>query len=212
MKTGLRMIGALASVLPAPHLAAQWAAVPSANFSQIQPSQFADHELEVPYYLKHFAQVANAVVETPFTDSTGTYLPRGFLNIKVNREPADNKPYNARIMEMQMALAYFYTANRPWNPYYNHASVKARLEAMLQRWTEMQAPDGSTYAGLFAEYSTNNYSLAPTGFGVMAAGGTHRAGDRHAALRAGAAQGRLRRLDVARPRRHRGDLRLGLRR
>jgi len=169
MKTGLRMIGALASVLPAPHLAAQWAAVPSANFSQIQPSQFADHELEVPYYLKHFAQVANAVVETPFTDSTGTYLPRGFLNIKVNREPADNKPYNARIMEMQMALAYFYTANRPWNPYYNHASVKARLEAMLQRWTEMQAPDGSTYAGLFAEYSTNNYSLAPTGFGVMAA-------------------------------------------
>jgi autotransporter-associated beta strand protein len=153
-------------------LSAQWPSVPAADFSQIQPSQFADHELEVPYYLRHFAQVANAVVENPFTDGTSTLLPRGFLNIKVNREPVDNKPYNARIMEMQMALAYFYTANRPWNPYYNQASVKVRLEAMLQRWTEMQAPDGNTFAGLFSEYSANNFSLAPTGFGVMAAAQT----------------------------------------
>ena len=161
--------GTLVSWLAVLPLSAQWTSVPSANFSQIQPSQFADHELEVPYHLKHFAQVANAVVENPFTDSTGTYLPRGFLNIKVNREPVDNKPYNARIMEMQMALAFFYTADRPWNPYRGNAAVRVRLEAMLQRWTEMQAPDGNTYAGLFAEYSANNYSLAPTGFGVMAA-------------------------------------------
>jgi autotransporter-associated beta strand protein len=153
-------------------LSAQWPSVPAADFSQIQLSQFADHELDVPYHLKHFAQVANSVVESPFTDGTGTLLPRGFLNIKVNREPADNKPYNARILEMQMALAYFYTANRPWNPYYNQASVKVRLEAMLQRWTEMQAPDGNAFAGLFSEYSANNFSLAPTGFGVMAAAQT----------------------------------------
>jgi autotransporter-associated beta strand protein len=143
-----------------------WPPVPAADFSQIQLSQFADHELEVPYHLRHFAQVANAVVENPFTDSTGTYLPRGFLNIKVNREPADNKPYNARIMEMQAALAYFYTADRPWNPYRGSSAVRVRLEAMLQRWTEMQAPPGHSFAGLFTEYSSSNWSLAPTGFGV----------------------------------------------
>lgn len=145
---------------------AQWATVPGVNFQNLQLSQFADHELEVPYYLKHFAQVANAVVENPFTDGTGTYLPRGFLNLKVNREPLDNKPYNARIMEMQLVLAYFYTADRPWNPYRGNTAVRVRLEAMLQRWTGMQAPPSHSFAGLFTEYSSTNWSLAPTGFGV----------------------------------------------
>lgn len=156
----------LLSLFLAGWAAAQWAAVPAVNFQNLQLSQFADHELEVPYHLRHFAQVANAVVENPFTDETGTFLPRGFPNIKVNREPADNQPYNARVMEMQAALAYFYTANRPWNPYRGNTAVRVRLEAMLQRWTEMQAPPGHSFAGLFTEYSSTNWSLAPTGFGV----------------------------------------------
>jgi autotransporter-associated beta strand protein len=156
------------TVLPSAIYAA-WTNVPSLSPSPPK-SQFASYELyfsdsdyEVPYYLKHFAQVANAVVETTFTNG-GTVYPRGFLNIKVNREVADNMPYNARIMEMQMALAYFYTVNRPWNVYRGSPHVKVRLEAMLTRWVEMQNADG-----LFAEYSANNFSLAPTGFGVMAA-------------------------------------------
>jgi autotransporter-associated beta strand protein len=155
-----------AMFLAAPLRGEAWIPVPAADFSQIQLSQFADHELEVPYHLRHFAQVANSVVETPFTDSTGTLLPRGFLNLKVNREPADNKPYNARIMEMQAALAYFYTADRPWNPYRGNHAVRLRLEAMLTRWSEVQAPPGHPHDGLFSEYSATNWSLAPTGFGV----------------------------------------------
>ena len=146
---------------------AQWTNVPPPNFSAISLNQFADHELEVPYYLYHFAQVANAVVET------GTN--RGFLDIKVNREPVDNQPYNARIMEMQEALAYFYAANRPWNFYYGNYAVRVRLEAMLDRWTRIQNQPGSAdgdYDGLFGEYSWNNWSLAPTGFGVRAAAET----------------------------------------
>ena len=143
-------------------------------------SQFAAHELyfsdssyEMPYYLKHFAQVANAVVETGFNriETNGTsstqvtnFYPPGFLDIRVNRDARDNRPYNARIMEMQMALAYFYTVNRPWNIYRGNAAVRVRLEEMLKRWVLMQNADG-----LFAEYSANNWSLAPTGFGVMAA-------------------------------------------
>ncbi len=148
--------------------AQNWSPVPSANFTTIQLSQFADHELEVPYHLRHFAQVANSVIETTTTINGVTY-PRGFLNLAVNREPADNRPYNARILEMQMALAYFYTADRPWNPYKGSVPVRQRLEAMLNLWTTMQAPEGSTYAGLFTEYSASNWSMAPTSFGVMAA-------------------------------------------
>ena len=114
------------SALGTTRVSAQWTNVPAANFAALSLSQFADHELEVPYFLFHFAQVANAVVET------GTN--RGFLNLKVNREPVDNQPYNARIMEMQEVLAFFYTANRPWNSYYGNFAVRVRLEAMLDRW------------------------------------------------------------------------------
>ena len=149
----------LPALLPLVLSAQAWTPVPPCSFSSLSLSQFADHELEVPYFLNHFAQVANAVVES------GT--DRGFLNIKVNRDPVDNQTYNARIMENQLALAYFYTANRPWNPYYGQAVVRVRLEAMLDRWTRIQAPDTSASAGLFAEYSATNWSLAPTGFGVL---------------------------------------------
>ena len=162
------VVAGLAVMLCPLSLAAQsWSPVPAADFSSIQLSQFADHELEVPYHLRHFAQVANSVVENTTTIGGITY-PRGFLNIKVNREPADNMPYNARILEMQMALAYFYTADRPWNPYKGSVPVRQRLEAMMNLWTTMQAPEGSASAGLFTEYSTSNWSQAPTSFGVMA--------------------------------------------
>jgi len=146
--------------------AQSWTPVPPANFATIQLSQFDDHELEVPIFLNHFAQVANSVVENTTTINGVTY-PRGFLNIKVNREPKDNLPHNARILEMQAVLAYFYTADRPWNPYRGSVPVRQRLEAMLNLWTQMQAPEGHSSAGLFTEYSTTNWSLAPTTFGVM---------------------------------------------
>jgi hypothetical protein len=138
---------------------ANWPLVAPADFSRIDLAQFEDHELEVPHFLFHFHTVANAVVEE------GEH--RGFLDLKVNREPRDNEPYNARIMEMQMALAYFYGADRPWNPYAGDQAVRMRLEAMLDRWTRIQNSDG-----LFAEYSPDNWSLAPTNFGAMAAAQT----------------------------------------
>lgn len=161
-----RFIAFLLTVLAIAFLARaraqSWTPVPSADFASLSLSQFADHEIEVPYYLFHFAQVANAVVET------GT--DRGFLNIKVNREPVDNQPYNARIMENQLSLAYFYTANRPWNPYRSHPAVRVRLEAMLDRWARIQNQPGSVdgnFDGLYAEYSATNWSQAPTSFGIM---------------------------------------------
>ncbi|MCU0791548.1 MAG: cellulose binding domain-containing protein [Opitutaceae bacterium] len=163
----LTKLGTLASMILALVLhqradAQAWTPVPAASFSSLSLAQFADHELEVPYHLFHFAQVANAVVET------GT--DRGFLNIRVNREPVDNQLHNARIMENQLSLAYFYTADRPWNPYRGHAAVRVRLEAMLDRWARIQNQPGSAdgdFDGLFAEYSATNWSQAPTSFGAM---------------------------------------------
>jgi len=137
-------------------MAASWPPVSAVDWSAVSLQDFADHELEVPRFLHHFAQVANAVVESG--------PERGYFDLKVNRPPAENQPYNARIMEMQMALAYFYGADRPWNPYFGDPAVRVRLEAMLARWVGM--PNGD---GLFAEYSPTNWSLAPTAFGAMAA-------------------------------------------
>ncbi|MDI1247440.1 MAG: hypothetical protein PSV13_01030 [Lacunisphaera sp.] len=154
-------------MLPGRALAQAWPAVPGVDFSTLNLSQFDDRELEVPYFLRHFAQVANAVVESG--------PDRGFLNLKVNREPADNQNYNARVMENQLSLAYFYTARRPWNPYYGHPAVRVRLEAMLSRWAQIQNQPGSAdgeFDGLYAEYSPSNWSLAPTSFGARHAAET----------------------------------------
>ena len=132
-----------------------WAPVPPMDWSGIKPADFADNELDIPYLLHHFHTVANAVMETGPN--------RGFLNIKVAREPEDNEPYNARIEETNIALSYFYGVGRPWNPYYGSPAVRGRLEAMLNIWCTLQGPDGR-----FSEYKPGEYSLAPTGFGIRA--------------------------------------------
>jgi len=137
-----------------------WPPVPEADFSALRADDFNDSELEVPYFLFHFARVANAV------EDEGEH--RGFLRLRVNREPRDNEPYNARILEMQKVLAYFYTADRPWNPYRGHPAVRVRLEAMMDKWVRIQAPPDHPRAGLFTEYGPENWSMAPTAFGCMA--------------------------------------------
>lgn len=133
-----------------------WAPLPEADLAKFKVSDFADDELDVPFMLRHFARVAGSVIEQ------GEH--RGFLDIAVNRDPKDNKPYNARIQEMNVVLSYFYVTDRPWNPYYRHPGVRQRLEAMLDFWCRIQQPE----TGLFAEYSPTNFSLAPTGFGAKA--------------------------------------------
>lgn len=132
-----------------------WPKVQPMDWTGITPADFDDSELDIPYLLHHFHRVANAVVES------GEH--RGFLDLAVNREPRDNKPYNARILENNVALAYFYVIDRPWNRYRGDPAVRVRLEAMLDFWCKSQNPE----SGLFAEYSPDNWSMAPTGFGVV---------------------------------------------
>jgi autotransporter-associated beta strand protein len=133
--------------------AAAWRTVPQANFATIPSSLFTDDELSFAQPLYWFSTVANAVVETGPT--------RGFINVSVWRDPVDNQPYNARVLENVVAFAFFYSTNRPWNPYYGSPQVRARLEATLEYWISLQ-----NSSGWFPEYSATNYSLAPTSFGL----------------------------------------------
>lgn len=121
------------------------------DLSEIDPSLFLKEEWYVPYYLKNFSQVANSVIDT------GAY--RGYINIVVWRTPDVNKPYNARIMESILSLVWFYTTDRPWNPYYNDPALRARIEAALTFWCNIQNDDGR-----FSEYAPGKWSLAPTAF------------------------------------------------
>src|SRR5688572_10369885 len=136
-----------------------WPAVPQVDFSKLKPSDFSDDELDIPFYLAHFHRLANSVVETGEN--------RGFINIAVWRGVQDNKPYNARIMENILSLAYFYSTRRPWNQYYASPAVRVRLEAALEFWCRIQSPDGR-----FSEYGPQRWNLAATAFATKFMGGT----------------------------------------
>jgi hypothetical protein len=147
------------SLLNVPLWAQPWPKVDDVDLSRLKPSDFKDDELDLPYYLKHFHTVANSVVESG--------PDKGFINIVVWRRPPDNKPYNARIMENVLSLAYFYSTDRPWNPYYKSAAVKVRIEAALNFWINRQ--DSS---GRFSEYGPQKWNLAATSFAALCMGRT----------------------------------------
>ncbi|HKJ78078.1 MAG TPA: hypothetical protein VKA10_01030, partial [Prolixibacteraceae bacterium] len=125
--------------------------VKEVDLSQIDPAGFAEEEWFMPYYLKHFAAVANSVVETG--------PDRGYFNLSVWRGSHNHHTYNARVMEGILSLVWFYCTDRPWNIYYADPALKKRIEASLQFWCKIQNTDGR-----FSEYEVGKYSLAPTAF------------------------------------------------
>src|SRR5439155_6734162 len=125
-------------------LTSQPVTVAAADLSRLSPSDFRDDELDLPYYLTHFHRVANSVALSG--------PRRGFIDIVVWRDPKDNQPHNARIMENVVSLAFFYATDRPWNPYRGDPAVRERLEAALDFWTRSQSEDG-----LFSEYESQRW-------------------------------------------------------
>jgi hypothetical protein len=161
MKTVLPVVLVLFSIIstPAQTSSSTWLEVPPADFSKLKPSDFSDDELDLPFYLAQFHRVANSVV----ADGED----RGFINIAVWRNEQDNRPYNARIMENILSLAFFYATNRPWNQYYGSPAVRVRLEAALDFWCRIQSPDGR-----FSEYGPQRWNLAATAFATKFMGET----------------------------------------
>ena len=140
---------------------AQWPELPAVDLSTLKPSDFADDELDLPFYLKHFHTFANSVMETG--------LNKGFINIVVWRTPDVNKPFNARIMENILSLTWFYCTKRPWNIYYASPALRPRLEAALSFWCSIQNADGR-----FSEYGPQQWNLPATAFSTKFMGETLR--------------------------------------
>jgi len=132
--------------------------LPPANLREIAVSSFTDDELDLPFYVAHFHELANSVIMQGEN--------RGFISIPVWRNQRDNKPYNARIMENILSLAFFYVTKRPWNPFYGDPRLRYRLELALDFWCR------SAKEGRFSEYSQGGYNLAATAFATKFMGET----------------------------------------
>ncbi|AHF91862.1 hypothetical protein OPIT5_18195 [Opitutaceae bacterium TAV5] len=130
---------------------ARWPMVSPVDFSKLSAADFSDDELDLIEPLAHFSTFANAVVEEG--------PDRGFFNISVWRRAQENRTYNARVMENILSLAWFYTADRKWNPWRGDPAVRVRLEAALDFISRIQAPDGS-----FSEYGPQRWNIAATAF------------------------------------------------
>lgn len=127
--------------------------LPELDPTRVTVDQFADDELDLLYYLAHFGRVAGSVVEAG--------PDRGYIELPVWRTPS--APFNARVMENIVALAYFYATPRPWNPYHAAPGVRDRLEAALRFWLRLPSPEGA-----LPQYAPGNYDLAATSFGALA--------------------------------------------
>ncbi len=79
--------------------------VPPFDPARVRPSDFSDADLDMAYNITYLSRIANAV-ETDGPD-------RGFINISVWRGTSCGlHPYNARIMESILTLAWFYATPR----------------------------------------------------------------------------------------------------
>jgi hypothetical protein len=144
--------------------------------NQVNATQFAGEDHKYGYHLRHLPTVANAVVmEGP---------DRGFINLPVWRDTRFNVPGNARVLENHVSLAFFYTANKPWNVYRGNQALRARLEAVLEflispvnLTVTTGNVDGVTQSiGLLGsdkiKDAPQNNELAGSAFGVKALGET----------------------------------------
>src|SRR3954470_9658892 len=102
MKTTVRLIcvAALLGIF-ARGAHAAWEKVPPVDFSTIKPGDFSDDELDIPYYLQHFHELTDAVVEEG--------PKRGFISKVFWRNVGDNTVNNARVLENYETLAFFYS-------------------------------------------------------------------------------------------------------
>ncbi len=161
MKFKLKFLLVIAIVISTQAPANSPEKVPPFDPATVDPSLFQGEEYVYGYYLKHLAELANSVLMEGDN--------RGFIDIPVWRSEQDNQPYNARVLENHVSLAFFYTTNRPWNPYHGNPALRARLEAVLDFWCSSQRSDG-----LFAEYGPEDWGLPATSFGIKAMGETLR--------------------------------------
>jgi len=123
--------------------------IPPFDAARARPADFSDADLDMPYNIAYFARIANAVkIDVP---------DKGFINTSAGGGAGNLHPYNARIMESILTLAWFYASQRKWNQYYANKALRGRLELALEYWCNMQSPEGK-----FSEHGPQQWSLGAT--------------------------------------------------
>lgn len=85
-----------------------------------------------------------------------------------SRPGSATMPLNARAQESVVTLAWFYTQQRSWNPYYQDTKTFDRLLAGLRYYLQLQREDGG-----FTENTVDTSELAPTTFALDRLGWTY---------------------------------------
>lgn len=116
-------------------------------------ADFSGREQSIAAYLDLLPDVANSVVDD---DSE----LRGFIDCDCWRVGVD-APTNARVQENALTMAYFYSVDRPWNPYYGDPALRVRMEEALRYWLTLQSP-----AGAFPELPNDRESRPGTAFSL----------------------------------------------
>lgn len=120
--------------------------------STVDLASFDGLEQDIAPYLGNVARLANSVHDDTATDY-------GFITCGCWR--AGQGPNDARVMENVLTLGYFYTTDRPWNPYFHDEALGLRFNAAVQFLLTRQNPDGS-----FPQGGGDLNSRAATGFAL----------------------------------------------
>lgn len=126
--------------------------VAALDTTAVDLSSFSGLEQDIAPFLGNLSRLANSVND----DSATNY---GFINCGCWR--TGQGPNDARVMENVLTLAYFYTTDRPWNPYYQDEALGLRFKAAMQFLFTRQNADGS-----FPQGSGDVHSRAATGFAL----------------------------------------------
>lgn len=137
----------------APNL--KWPVRPLPSTSRaVDRSSFAPKEQRLSRDLVTLAPLVNDTTIDPDLSTWGWFGDSGWFR------SSSLVDYNARIQESVGTLAWFYTHDRPWNPYYGNQILAERLLASLRYYLGLQYPDGG-----FGTAPTEA-GPATTGFGL----------------------------------------------
>lgn len=124
-----------------------------ATSTTVDRSLYAPTEQRLSRDLATLASLANDMIADPNSPIWGWFGDAGWF-----RDTA-LLPHNSRLQESVSTLAWFYTHDRPWNPYYNSQPLAERIIAALRYTLSIQMPDGG-----FQKYTAGFSGPASTGF------------------------------------------------
>ncbi|WP_461109518.1 hypothetical protein [Tessaracoccus terricola] len=123
------------------------------DISTLDRSLFTPQEQRITQYFVSLAAIANNMEDTdPET--------LGWFNGGYSAYAPD--PWNARNQESVYTLAFFYTHEAAWNPYYLDPVLRDHVYAAMKYYLQLQGPEG-----WWPAYSFDDKNRAATGFGLI---------------------------------------------